>query len=52
MYKGSFSLSPSHTLPNPAGEKLCRLQSPWFGGVPLGQPQMCAILEQREDSRG
>ena len=30
------SLSPSLTLPNPAGEKLCRLQSPWSGGVPLG----------------
>ena len=30
------SLSPSHTLPDPAGEKLCRLQSPWFGSVPLG----------------
>ena len=29
------SLSPSHTLPDPAGEKLCRLQSPRSGGVPL-----------------
>ena len=37
MHKGS-SLYPSHTLSDPAGEKLCRLQSPWFGGVPLGYP--------------
>ena len=32
--RGEF-LSPSHTLPDPAGEKLCRLQSPRSGGVPL-----------------
>ena len=54
MHKGS-SLSPSHTLSDPAGEKLCRLQSPWFGSVPLGylgeSSHLCSLVQLQQQQK-